>query len=251
MSDLFSLAGKRALVTGSSSGLGRRMAFAMAKAGADVIIHGRNAGRLAQAAGEIASETGREVEQLVVDLQTVDDWDEFVQDFEIRADILANVAGINLRQPPDEISSESWDQTLNINLKIPFFLARALVPQMRVKGWGKVINIGSLQSSRAFANSFPYGASKGGVVQLTRAMAEAWSKDGIGCNAIAPGFFPTELTRPVYDNVELVQKNASQTAIGRNGELEDVDGVTVFLASSASDYITGQTIYLDGGFTAK
>ena len=109
----------------------------------------------------------------------------------------------------------------------------------------------SLQSSRAFANSIPYGASKGGVAQLTRAMAEAWSAQGICCNAIAPGFFPTELTAPVFEQPELLAKLAAQTAIGRNGDLEDIDGITVFLAAPASDYITGQTIYLDGGFTAK
>ena len=113
------------------------------------------------------------------------------------------------------------------------------------------MNIASLQSERAFPNSIPYGASKGGVAQLTRAMAEAWSGDGITCNAIAPGFFPTELTAAVFDNVEVVERNARQTAIGRNGRLEDLHGVAIFLAAPASDYITGQILYVDGGFTAK
>jgi gluconate 5-dehydrogenase len=134
---------------------------------------------------------------------------------------------------------------------VPFFLARACVPGMMDKGYGRIINIASLQSYRAFANSMPYGASKGGVVQLTRAMAEAWSKERINANAIAPGFFPTELTAAVFANEELAQHNARMTAIGRNGELEDLDGVTVFLASPASAYITGATIPVDGGFTAK
>ena len=122
---------------------------------------------------------------------------------------------------------------------------------MRKRGWGKIINVASLQSERAFANGIAYGASKGGVSQLTRAMAEAWSADGIGCNAIAPGFFPTELTQAVFDEPELSAQLAKQTAVGRNGELSDLDGVSVFLASHASDYITGQVIYSDGGFTAK
>ena len=166
-------------------------------------------------------------------------------------DILINAAGVNLRQPADEITLESWDETLNLNLAVPFFLARELVPGMQAKAWGRIINIASLQSSRAFANGLAYGASKGGIAQLTRAMAEAWSSKGINCNAIAPGFFPTGLTAPVYQNPDMLNKLAAQTAIGRNGELADLDGVTIFLAAAASDYITGQIIHLDGGFTAK
>jgi NAD(P)-dependent dehydrogenase (short-subunit alcohol dehydrogenase family) len=138
-----------------------------------------------------------------------------------------------------------------LNLAVPFFLARELVPGMQAKGWGRIINIASLQSTRAFANGIVYGASKGGITQLTRSMAEAWSSTGINSNAIAPGFFPTGLTAPVYQNPVMLDKLAAQTAIGRNGELQDLDGVTVFLAASASDYITGQIINLDGGFTAK
>ena len=122
---------------------------------------------------------------------------------------------------------------------------------MAEKGWGRIINIASLQSSRAFANGLAYGASKGGVTQLTRAMAEAWSGSGINCNAIAPGFFPTELSAPVFADAERSAFNAQQTAIGRNGHLEDLHGTTIFLASGASDYVTGQVIYVDGGFTAK
>ena len=166
-------------------------------------------------------------------------------------DILVNAAGVNLRQAPEEITLESWELTLNLNLATPFFLARELISDMQTSGWGRIINIASLQSSRAFENGLAYGASKGGVAQLTRAMAEAWSKWGINTNAIAPGFFPTGLTAPVYQNAELTAKLATQTAIGRNGALQDLDGITLFLASAASDYVTGQVIYLDGGFTAK
>ena len=126
-----------------------------------------------------------------------------------------------------------------------------LIDGMREKGGGNIINIASLQSYRAFSNSVAYGASKGGVVQLTRAMAEAWSKDGIVTNAIAPGFFPSELTKPVYGNPELLAENAAKTAIGRNGEMDDLDGVTIFLASRASAYITGQVLAVDGGYSAK
>ena len=126
-------------------------------------------------------------------------------------------------------------------------VARELVPAMRERGWGRVLNIASLQSVRAFPNGLAYGASKGGISQLTRAMSEAWSRYGINCNAMAPGFFPTELTAPVYENPELLDRLAAQTTIGRNGVLSDLDGLTVFLASPASDYITGQVIAVNGG----
>ena len=250
-SDLFRLEGKTALVTGAASGIGKRMALALGLAGADVVMLGRDSQRLAQAASEQERATGKTPKRVVVDLAEVRDWDAWVADNDLNIDILANVAGMNPRRPYEAVTSESWDATLNINLKIPFFLARALIPHMRDQGWGKIINIASLQSSRAFADSIPYGASKGGVVQLTRAMAEAWSRYGITCNAIAPGFFPTPLTQAVYADPKAVARNAAQTAVGRNGELEDIDGISVFLAARASDYITGQTIYLDGGFTAK
>ncbi len=141
--------------------------------------------------------------------------------------------------------------TLDLNLSTPFFLAQALVPAMKAKGWGRIVNFASLQSERAFTNGIAYGASKGGVAQLTRAMAEAWSGDGIMANALAPGFFPTELTGPVFDDAELAAANAAKTCIGRNGALDDLDGPTLFLCSSASNYVTGQVLYVDGGFTAK
>ena len=249
----FRLDGKVALVTGASSGIGRRQALALAATGAAVVLLGRRAEQLDAAVAEIAAAGGRGA-SLAADLG------ERGRLAEIAAaaaepfgapDILINAAGVNLRQPADEISLESWDATLNLNLAVPFFLARELVGAMRQRGWGRVINLASLQSSRAFANGLAYGASKGGIAQLTRAMAEAWSAHGINCNAIAPGFFPTELTAPVYGQPALLDKLAAQTAIGRNGELADLDGLTVFLAAPASDYISGQVIALDGGFTAK
>ncbi len=137
-----------------------------------------------------------------------------------------------------------------INLAAPFFLANALAPAMLRRGWGRIINIASLQSQRAFPMSAPYGASKGGIVQLTRAQAEAFSKDGVTANAIAPGFFPTELTAPVVDDPVRWRRMAESTFARRNGELHDLRGTAVFLASRASDYVTGQTIFVDGGFSA-
>jgi NAD(P)-dependent dehydrogenase (short-subunit alcohol dehydrogenase family) len=253
LKSLFDLTGKVALVTGASSGIGRQQALALARAGASVVLLGRRQEQLLSTVADIET-LGGKAAPLPLDLsarkQLADVAKQAADQFG-SIDILINAAGVNLRQPADEITLESWDQTLNLNLAVPFFLARELVPGMQAKAWGRVINIASLQSSRAFANGLAYGASKGGIAQLTRAMAEAWSVNGINCNAIAPGFFPTGLTASVYQNPDMLDKLAAQTAIGRNGELADLDGVTIFLAAAASDYITGQIIHLDGGFTAK
>lgn len=253
MKSLFDLSGKVALITGGSSGIGQQQALALAQAGASVILLGRREAELDKTVSSI-NKLDAKAAALAADLSDLNQLEQIAT----RAaepfgsiDILINAAGVNFRQPVEEITLDSWDKTINLNLTVPFFLARELIPAMQAKGWGRIINIASLQSSRAFANSIPYGASKGGVAQLTRAMAEAWSAKGVNSNAIAPGFFPTGLTAPVYQNPEMLDKLANQTAIGRNGELTDLDGVTVFLASPASDYITGQVIHLDGGFTAK
>ena len=167
------------------------------------------------------------------------------------ADILINAAGVNTRQAADDVTLDGWNQTIDLNLGVPFFLAQALVPSMREKRWGRIVNFASLQTERAFPGGLAYGASKGGVGQLTRAMAEAWSKDGINANALAPGFFPTELTGPVFGDAERSARNAAQTCIGRNGALDDLVGPALFLCSDASAYVTGQVLYVDGGFTAK
>jgi len=249
----FSLTEKVALVTGATSGIGRRQALALAGAGAAVVLVGRREEKLREAVAEIEA-SGGNAAALPADLGDRDLLPKLAGRAAAafgRIDILINAAGVNYRQPVEEITFDSWDKTLNLNLAVPFFLARELVPAMKEKGWGRVVNIASLQSSRAFPNGLAYGASKGGVAQLTRAMTEAWSRHGIACNAIAPGFFPTELTAPVYQDPDLLEKLAAQTTIGRNGELSDLDGLTIFLASPASDYVTGQVIYLDGGFTAK
>ena len=249
----FSLKGKVALITGATSGIGRRQALALAQAGAAVVLVGRREARLRETVAEIESVEARAA-SLSVDLTDRGRLPELAERAMLpfgSIDVLINAAGVNLRQPVEEITLESWDTTLNLNLAVPFFLARELVPDMKVNGWGRIINIASLQSSRAFPNGLAYGASKGGISQLTRAMAEAWSRHGITCNAMAPGFFPTELTAPVYEDPDQLDKLAAQTAIGRNGEFSDVDGLTVFLASPASDYLTGQVVPLDGGFTAK
>ncbi len=251
--ELFSLAGRVACVTGASSGIGRVLATAFAKAGAAVVGVARREAQLSDWVGEIEASGGRAA-SCVADLADPAGLPgvaaRIAEPFGA-PDILVSAAGVNLREPAEEVTPKSWQKTLDVNLSVPFFLAQALVPAMRAKGWGRIINIASLQSARAFPNGIAYGASKGGVTQLTRAMAEAWSRYGITCNALAPGFFPTELTAAVFDDPEISERNARQTCIGRNGGLEDLAGPAIFLASPASDYVTGQIIYVDGGFTAK
>jgi gluconate 5-dehydrogenase len=255
INDLFSLEGRVALVTGASSGIGKAMATAMAAAGAEVVLVARRQDKLKAAAEGIIAADGKAA-WVVADMERIDLLPVMAEksaSFFGSPDILVNAAGINLREPSEAITLDSWEKTLNVNLTAPFFLSQQLVPAMKEKGWGKIINIASLQSLRAFPNSAAYGASKGGIMQLTRAMAQAWSADnsGITCNAIAPGFFRTELTQGLYEDEEVVRALARQTMIGRNGEMEDLTGLTIFLASRASDYLTGQTIFLDGGWTAK
>ncbi len=250
---LFNLNGRIAVVTGGSSGIGQAIGGFLAQAGAQVILVARRPDRLDAAVAAIRS-GGGDAAAVVVDLDEHDHLPKIAaqcQDLFGHPHILVNAAGVNLREAAEEVTPKSWDQTIRLNLSIPFFLAQALVPGMKEAGYGRIINIASLQSVRAFPDGIAYGASKGGVCQLTRAMAEAWSAHGITCNAIAPGFFPTELTAPVFDDSERRDWAANQTAMGRNGELEDLAGISVFLAAPASGYITGQTIFVDGGFTAK
>jgi gluconate 5-dehydrogenase len=166
-------------------------------------------------------------------------------------DIVVHAAGINTREAADDVTAEGWDVTMGLNLAAPFFLSQALVPAMKAKRWGRIVNFASLQTTRAFPAGIAYGASKAGIGQLTRAMAEAWSSHGINANAIGPGFFPTELTATVFADPERAAMNAAQTCIWRNGEMSDIDGPLLFLCSDASTYVTGQVLMVDGGFTAK
>ncbi len=248
--DLFDLTGRVACVTGASAGLGQRAAVALALAGARVVGVARREEPLLQ----WAASTGDTAAVVAADLSERNQVDEIAKRIAVPfgvPDIVVHAAGINTRETADEVTDAGWDVTMNLNLAAPFFLSQAFAPAMKAKGWGRIVNFASLQTTRAFPGGVAYGASKAGIGQLTRAMAEAWSKDGITANAIGPGFFPTELTGPVFADPERAARNAAQTCAGRNGELSDIDGPLLFLCSDASAYVTGQVLMVDGGFTAK
>jgi gluconate 5-dehydrogenase len=247
---LFDLTGRVACVTGAGSGLGRRAALVLASAGACVV----GVARRPEALADLQAEGGDSVATVVADVADRSRVASLAEEVSARfgtPDIIVHAAGINTREMADDVTAEGWDKTLELNLSAPFFLSQALVPAMKARGWGRIVNFASLQTTRAFPGGIAYGASKAGVGQLTRAMAEAWSADGITANAIGPGFFPTELTQAVFDDPDRANRNAAQTCMNRNGQMEDIDGPILFLCSRASDYVTGQVLMVDGGFTAK
>jgi gluconate 5-dehydrogenase len=249
--ELFSLSGKVALVTGASSGIGRMMAATLAEAGAAVVLLARDSARLEEAVRQILSAGGR-AQALRCDLAERARLDRAADQAAAAfgaPDILVNAAGVNPRPPVESITREMWDAVMAVNVDAAFVLAQRLVPAMRARRWGRIINLSSQQAIRAFNNSGAYGVSKGAVSAMTRGLAEAWSRDGVTCNAIAPGYVPTGMTTGVFDGGERERWAAGLTLIGRNGSLEDLRGITLFLASRASDYVTGQTIFVDGGMS--
>jgi len=250
---LFSLDGLVAVVTGGSSGIGRAIAGALAHAGARVVVVAREEHRLDETVRELRA-AGRAAVAISADLG---DRDALARAADAAAgefgepDILVNSAGINLRPPMDSLTMADWDQIIAVNLSAPFALGQRFGPRMAERGWGRIINIASQQATRAFGNSGAYGASKGGLVSLTRSQSEAWAAHGVCCNAISPGFVLTPLTAEVGLDPARSAALAARTMTGRNGQAADFEGVAVFLASRASDYVTGQVIFVDGGFSAS
>jgi len=247
----FSLENKVALITGGTSGLGKMMALALAKAGAFVWIASSrdNADETLKELKDQGTE-GRFIQLDVTSSEALENIVSLIHQESNRIDILVNAAGINLRTSAEDLTLDEWQKTIDINLTAPFHLSQLVADSMRENNWGRIINIASLQSLRAFDNSIPYGASKGGIMQLTRALAQAYSKDGVLVNAIAPGFFRTNLTESLFQDPGKLQTLADKTMMGRNGEEKDIFGISVFLCSDANSYVTGQTIFLDGGFSA-
>ncbi|MDA9031529.1 SDR family oxidoreductase [Candidatus Pseudothioglobus singularis] len=247
----FSLENKVALITGGTSGLGKMMALALAKAGAFVWIASSrdNADETLKELKDQGTE-GRFIQLDVTSSEALENVVSLIHQESNRIDILVNAAGVNLRTSAEDLTLDEWQKTIDINLTAPFHLSQLVADSMRENNWGRIINIASLQSLRAFDNSIPYGASKGGIMQLTRALAQAYSKDGVLVNAIAPGFFRTNLTESLFQDPGKLQTLADKTMMGRNGEEKDIFGISVFLCSDANSYVTGQTIFLDGGFSA-
>jgi NAD(P)-dependent dehydrogenase (short-subunit alcohol dehydrogenase family) len=249
---LFSLDGRVALVTGGSSGIGRGMAGAVARAGARVVIVARGEEGLRETVEGLRAR-GCEAAWVRADLGDRADLaraaEAAVRPFG-EIDVLINCAGLNLRPPLEELTSAGWDQLMAVNLTAPFLLGQRFGPVMAARGWGRIINVTSQQWHRAFGQSGGYGASKAGLAALTRSQSEAWASRGVCCNAVCPGFVATPLTAPVASDPQRSAALAARTMIGRNGEPGDFEGAAVFLASPASAYVTGQTLYVDGGFSA-
>jgi NAD(P)-dependent dehydrogenase (short-subunit alcohol dehydrogenase family) len=252
--DTFRLNGRRALVTGGSKGLGLVMARALAEAGAEVAIVSRSLAACSEAAAEIADATGRETFATAADVGSPTDVAKLLSDVEDGfgpVDILVNNAGLNIRGSVAELSEENWDEVLGVNLKAPFLCSRVFGPPMAARGWGRIINLGSILSVVAIAGRAPYCSAKAGVTSLTRVLALEWATSGVTVNAICPGPFGTEMNRPLLDDPVKYQAFVSKIPMGRWGELDEIAGAVVYLASPAASFVTGSMLFVDGGWTAQ
>jgi NAD(P)-dependent dehydrogenase (short-subunit alcohol dehydrogenase family) len=252
--DQFRLAGRRALVTGGGRGLGRVIAQALAEAGADVAIAGRTAGVCQEAAREITTSTGQKALGFVADVTLAAQVERLVREVEDGLgpiDILVNNAGVNIRGAAGELGEGDWDAVVGTNLKAPFLCARAVGAGMCARGWGRVINLGSILSVVALAGRAPYASSKAGVLGLTRVLALEWAKQGVTVNAICPGPFATDMNRQLLTDPVKYQAFVEKIPLGRWGELHEIAGAAVFLASDAASFVTGSALFVDGGWTAQ
>ena len=249
--ELFDLTGMVALVTGASKGLGRAMALGLSKAGCDLALCARDAGGLRETRAE-AEKAGVRAETFAMDVLRKGSVREAVAAVAAsfgKIDILVNNAGVNVRKTTLELSEEEWDRVLDTNLKGYFLVAQAVAPHMIRRGRGKVINVSSIFGAVGMNNQLAYACSKGGINQMTKVMAIEWAKQGITVNAIGPTYFETPLVATLRNDPERFRFINERTPMGRWGQPEELEGTVIFLASKASDFITGQTIYVDGGWT--
>jgi gluconate 5-dehydrogenase len=253
-SELFDLSGKVALVTGGNRGIGLAVAKGMAQHGADIAIVARTRQQLEAAKKQIQASTGKSVWMFAFDLgntEAIEDLFENIVAETKGVDILINCAGTTARAPAEEVKLDDWKQVIELNLTAVFVMSQAFCRHRKQTAKnGKIINIGSLLCHAARATNAPYASSKGGLLMLTKSLAVEWAKYRINVNAIGPGYITTELTKPLWTDKEFDKWVVSKTPLGRWGQPEDLVGVAVFLASSASDFITGQIIYVDGGWLA-
>ncbi|MHC4543627.1 MAG: SDR family NAD(P)-dependent oxidoreductase [Planctomycetota bacterium] len=251
MVELFDLSEKVAIVTGASRGLGQYFARALAKSGADLVITSRDLSSLTEFKQEIES-LGRKALPIQLDVLSQSDIDNMVRmtmNEYGKIDILVNNAGLNIRRPSTDVSQEDWDIVLNTNLKGSFFCAQAAAKEMIKRKHGRIINVGSCTCVFGMEGIAPYTASRGAILSMTRSLAAEWGKFGITVNVLAPGWFKTAQNAVLYENKEWVDYITNRIPLNRPGQAHDLDGTVIFLASDASEYITGQIILVDGGFT--
>jgi NAD(P)-dependent dehydrogenase (short-subunit alcohol dehydrogenase family) len=252
--DQFRLDGRTALVTGGGKGLGKVIATALAQAGANVALASRTLADCRAAADEIARDTGRKTLALCADVTSDSQVGRMTEQVENElgpVDVLVNNAGINVRGPAHEISEADWDAVVDVNLKAPFLASRRVGPGMCERGWGRIVNLGSIMSVVALPGRAPYASAKAGVLNLTRVLALEFAGKGVTVNAICPGPFATDMNKPLLADPEKYKAFVSKIPMGRWGELDEIAGAALFLSSNASSYVTGSALFVDGGWTAQ
>jgi NAD(P)-dependent dehydrogenase (short-subunit alcohol dehydrogenase family) len=252
--DQFRLTNRTALITGGGKGLGKTIATALAQAGANVALAARTLSDCEHCAAEISNATGRKAIALQADVTKDPDVRRMIAQTDEKLgpiDILVNNAGINTRGPAHELSEADWDAVVDVNLKAPFLCSRLVGPKMCDRGWGRIINLGSILSVVAIPGRAPYASAKAGLLNLTKVLALEYAGKGVTVNALCPGPFATDMNKPLLNDPEKYKQFLSKIPLGRWGELDEIAGPALFLASDASSFVTGSALFVDGGWTAQ